>query len=116
VRLVTAGWLGIGRASALELSRKGLVVVLASRRAEGLQAIVRECEAAGGRARALALDLADAASISAACEQALKEFGRIDHLVNNAGVTEDGLLLRMKRADWDRVLLVNLTGALAMTR
>src|SRR5207247_6906195 len=47
---------------------------------------------------------------------ALKAFGRVDHLVNNAGITCDGLLLRMKRADWDRVLTVNLTGAFEMTR
>src|SRR3989449_7303782 len=85
-------------------------------RSEELHAVARECEAGGPRARVVAIDLTDGASISAGCEQALKEFGRIDHLVNNAGVTGDGLLLRMKRADWDRVLLVNLTGAFEVTR
>ncbi len=116
VSFVTGASRGIGRAIALELSRRGSNLVLASRHAEDLQAVAKECEAAGARARAMTMDLADAASIGAACEEALKEFGRIDHLVNNAGITEDGLLLRMKRADWDRVLLVNLTGAFEVTR
>jgi len=58
----------------------------------------------------------DASSIAAWVGEALKAFGRVDHLVNNAGITADGLLLRMKREDWDRVLTVNLTGAFEMTR
>jgi len=116
VSLITGASRGIGRAIALELARRGSSLVLASRSMEDLQPLARECETEGVRSRAVRIDLADAASISAGCEQALKEFGRIDCLVNNAGVTEDGLLLRMERADWDRVLLVDLTGAFEMTR
>jgi len=116
VSFITGASRGIGRAIALELSRRGSDLVLASRHPEELHAVAKECEAGGARARGVAIDLADTASISAGCEQALKEFGRIDHLVNNAGVTGDGLLLRMKRADWDRVLLVNLTAAFEVTR
>jgi len=116
VSLITGASRGIGRAIARELARRGSNLVLASRRVDDLEVLAKECESGGVRARAVGLDLADAASISAGCEQASKEFGRIDCLVNNAGVTEDGLLLRMKRADWDRVMLVNLTGAFEVTR
>ena len=116
VSFITGASRGIGRAIALELSRRGSDLVLASRHPEELHAVAKECEAGGARARAVAIDLADPVSISAGCEQALREFGRIDHLVNNAGITSDGLLLRMKRQDWDRVLAVNLTGVFEMTR
>src|SRR5439155_6935273 len=84
VSLITGASRGIGRAIALELARRGSSLVLASRSMEDLQPLARECETEGVRSRAVRIDLADAASISAGCEQALKEFGRIDCLVNNA--------------------------------
>ena len=116
VSFVTGASRGIGRAIALELAARGSDLVLLARGMDDLQRVARECEGRGARCRAIAIDLADAASISAAAGDALKAFGRVDHLVNNAGITCDGLLLRMKRADWDRVLTVNLTGAFEMTR
>ena len=116
VSLVTGASRGIGRAIALGLADRGSDVLLAARRVEDLEAVARECEGRGVRARALPIDLASAESIAAGASRALKEFGRLDHLVNNAGVTGDGLLMRMKREEWDRVLTVNLTGAFEMTR
>ncbi|MGH2667855.1 MAG: 3-oxoacyl-ACP reductase family protein, partial [bacterium] len=68
------------------------------------------------RAHAVVLDVADGGAVRSAVEQVMKELGRIDHLVNNAGVTGDGLLLRMKREEWDRVVQVNLGGAFELTR
>ena len=116
ISLVTGASRGIGRAIALALADAGSDLVLSARRMEALEKVAKECEARGVRARPVAIDLAAAASIGAGAELALKEFGRLDHLVNNAGVTGDGLLLRMKREEWDRVLTVNLTGAFEMTR
>jgi 3-oxoacyl-[acyl-carrier protein] reductase len=116
VSLVTGASRGIGRAIALALADRGSDLILAARRKEDLEAVAKDCEAKGVRTRAVPIDLAETASIGAGAGQALKEFGHLDHLVNNAGVTGDGLLLRMKREDWDRVLTVNLTGAFEMTR
>ncbi|MBI1950361.1 MAG: 3-oxoacyl-[acyl-carrier-protein] reductase [Acidobacteria bacterium] len=116
VSLVTGASRGIGRVIALALADAGSDLVLSARRMEALENVARECETRGVRARPVVIDLAAAASIGVGAEQALKEFGRLDHLVNNAGVTSDGLLLRMKREEWERVLTVNLTGAFEMTR
>jgi len=77
---------------------------------------VSEIEGAGGRASALALDLADPGSIEAAVKNALAAHGEIHVLVNNAGVTEDNLILRMSREAWDRVLATNLTGVFLLTQ
>ena len=76
----------------------------------------RRSRRAGGRASALALDLADPASIESAVKAALASHGEIDVLVNNAGVTEDNLILRMSREAWDRVLATNLTGVFLLTQ
>jgi len=116
VSVVTGASRGIGRSIALELAARGSDLVLLARGRDDLERVARECEARGARCRTVAVDLAEAASIGGAAEESLKAFGRFDHLVNNAGVTSDGLLMRMKRAEWDRVLAVNLTGAFEMTR
>jgi len=116
VSFVTGASRGIGRGIALALSARGSDLVLAGRRRDDLEQVAAECEKQGVRCRALPMDLMDAPSIATWVSEALKAFGRVDHLVNNAGVTADGLLLRMKREDWDRVLTVNLTGAFEVTR
>ncbi len=116
VTLVTGASRGIGRAVALTCAARGSDLVLAARSQEALQAVASECLAQGVRAQAVPLDLGEAAGARAGMERALAAFGRIDHLVNNAGTTGDGLLMRMKREEWDRVVQVNLGGAFETTR
>ena len=86
-------------------------MLLGARDAGRLEEAVGEIAAAGGRAEALALDIADRASIESAFKRLLEAHGRIDHLVNNAGITRDTLVLRMKAEDWEQVLATNLSGA-----
>lgn len=116
VALVTGASQGIGRAIALELAGQGATVALAARSADKLASVAEEIRAAGGLAEAFALDIADDASIKEGAKAVLEKFGRIDVLVNNAGITRDGLMLRMKRADWDAVLATNLTGSFLLTQ
>ena len=111
--LVTGASRGIGRACAKALAKAGARVVVAARTVEALEELAAELRAEGAEAAAVALDLADPASIEQAAKAAA-EFGRIDILVNNAGITRDGLAMRMKKADWDAVLAANLTGAFLM--
>lgn len=116
IALVTGASQGIGRACALELARAGATVALAARNESKLAEVAAEIEATGGKAAAFALDVADEASIKAGAKAILEKFGKVEILVNNAGITRDGLVLRMKRADWDDVLSTNLTGAFLLTQ
>lgn len=116
IALVTGASQGIGRACALELAASGATVALAARNESKLAEAVGEIEAAGGQAAAFTLDIASEASIKAAAKAVLERFGKVEILVNNAGITRDGLMLRMKRADWDDVLTTNLTGAFLLTQ
>jgi len=116
VSLVTGASRGIGRAIARLLAARGATVVLGARDQARLAEGVAEIESAGGLASALALDVADRASVDAAFETVLKQHGRIDHLVNNAGITRDNLLLRMKRDEWEAVMATNLTGVFHCTQ
>jgi 3-oxoacyl-[acyl-carrier protein] reductase len=86
-------------------------VAVAARNKDKLDDLVGEITAAGGRAAAFALDVADEDQVKATVKAMLGEFGKIDILVNNAGITRDQLIMRMKRADWDAVLQTNLTSA-----
>src|SRR6202012_865326 len=101
---------GIGRACALALAKMGARVALAARNEAKLEAVAAEIEAAGGQARAFLMAGSEEASIQAAAKAAIAHFGAVEILVNNAGITRDTLLLRMKRADWDAVITTNLTG------
>lgn len=114
--LVTGASQGIGRACAVELARRGARVALAARNEAKLAEVMTEIAAAGGQASAFVLDVASEDSIQAAAKAAIAHFGSVEILVNNAGITKDILLLRMKRADWDNVLATNLTGAFLMTQ
>ncbi len=116
VALVTGASQGIGRACALELARGGALLAVAARNVDKLQAVAEEIRSAGGTAEAFALDVADESSIKSCAKAVLDRFGRVEILVNNAGITRDGLAMRMKRADWDDVLLTNLTGAFLLTQ
>jgi 3-oxoacyl-[acyl-carrier protein] reductase len=116
VALVTGASRGIGRAIAAALAAEGAAVVLGARDAERLSAAVGAIAGAGGRADAVTLDVTDRGSVDAAVARALEAHGRIDCLVNNAGVTRDNLLLRMKDEEWGSVLATNLTGAFLCTQ
>ncbi len=116
VALVTGASQGIGRACALRLAKSGAAVALAARNQEKLNQLASEINAAGGKAAAFPMDVSDEEQIKSAFKAALAQFGKIDILINNAGVTRDQLLMRMKRADWDAVLNTNLTSAYLCTQ
>jgi 3-oxoacyl-[acyl-carrier protein] reductase len=112
IALVTGAARGIGREIALALAQPGRTiyindVVLGEEAARTQQ----EVEAKGAAARLVAFDVADAAAVSQGVDQIVKEAGRLDVLVNNAGITRDNIIVRMKEAEWDAVLGVNLKGA-----
>ena len=106
--LVTGASRGIGRACALALASAGHRVVLAARSAEKLAEVAKEI---GTESYILEMDLANRDSITECIARAAKDFGRIDVLVNNAGIAKDALAVRMKQADWEAVLSTNLSGA-----
>ena len=116
IALVTGASQGIGRACALELARAGATVLLVARNESKLAEAVAEIEAAGGQATAFALDVASEDSIKSGAKAIIERFGKVEILVNNAGITRDGLMMAMKRADWDDVLGTNLTGAFLLTQ
>ena len=116
IALVTGASRGIGRAIARELARRGAFVFLGARDAGRLDEVAGEIAAAGGQAAALSLEVSERPSVDAAFEKILAAKGRLDHLVNNAGITRDNLLLRMKPDEWTQVLDVNLTGAFHCTQ
>jgi 3-oxoacyl-[acyl-carrier protein] reductase len=116
IALVTGASQGIGRACALELARSGATVALAARNEAKLAYVAAEIGAAGGQAAVFGLDVASEESIKSAAKAILERFGKVEILVNNAGITRDTLVLRMKRADWDDVLETNLTGAFLLAQ
>src|SRR4030088_2411419 len=111
VALVTGASQGIGRDTALALSEAGDKVAVAARNEEKLARLVNDIVAAGGEAFAVKMDVAEAEQVKAGFKQVVEKFGRLDILVNNAAITRDGLVLRMKSDDWDAVIRTNLTGA-----
>jgi 3-oxoacyl-[acyl-carrier protein] reductase len=116
IAVVTGAGRGIGRAIALKFASEGADVVVVSRTQENSEKVAAEIRALGRRAWAHAVDVADAAAVNAAAEKILAETTQVDLLVNNAGVTRDGLLMRMSDADWDTVVNTNLKGAFLVTK
>jgi 3-oxoacyl-[acyl-carrier protein] reductase len=111
VAFVTGASQGIGRTCALRLAKEGAAIVAAARNHEKLNELVAEITAAGGKAAAFPLDVADEEQVNTTVKSAIAQLGKIDILVNNAGITRDQLVMRMKRTDWDAVLQTNLTSA-----
>lgn len=116
VAVVTGGSRGIGRAIAAWLAEHGAAVVVSGRDADRVQAAAKELEAHGTPALGVSADAAKREDADRLVDVTRERFGRLDILINNAGITRDGLVIRMKDDDWDRVMEVNLRGAFLMTR
>ena len=116
VALVTGAGRGIGKAIAELLAKNGVNVICVSKSADSCGATAAAITAAGGKAKALAVDVADGAAVAKASADLLAEFGTIDILVNNAGITKDGLLFRMSEDDWNAVLQTNLSSCYHWTK
>src|SRR5437660_304332 len=116
VAVVTGGSRGIGAAIARLLAEAGAAVVVSGRDADRLERTAKDLEATGVPIAAVVADAASREDCDRLVDTAKQRFGRLDVLVNNAGITRDGLLVRMKDDDWDRVMETNLRGAFLMTR
>lgn len=116
VAVVTGGSRGIGRAVARALAQDGATVMVCSRNIESNRDTAEFIKSEGGSAYPYQVDVTSADSVAAFVKEVLEEFGRIDILVNNAGVTADNLLLRLKEADWDKVINTNLKGTFHCTK
>jgi len=116
VALITGGGTGIGRAIALAFAREGAKVAVAGRRAEKLESVVREMEAAGGGGLAVVCDVAEAKDAERAVQETAGRFGRLNVLVNNAGVLSVTTVAGTSEEEWDRVMRVNLKGPFLMSR
>ena len=114
--VVTGAGRGIGRAIALKLAEAGANVVCLSRTEANSQKVAEEITALGRQSWAVAVDVGDTAAVEAAVAKILEDTGGVNILVNNAGVTRDGLLMRMSEADWDTVLDTNLKAAFTLTK
>jgi 3-oxoacyl-[acyl-carrier protein] reductase len=116
VAIVTGGSRGIGAAIVRRLAKDGLHVVAVARTMDKLQQVCAEVTEAGGSAEALVCDIGDGKALAAAIEGVAEKHGRLDVLVNNAGITRDGLILRMDDSEFDEVINTNLRSAFVAIR
>jgi 3-oxoacyl-[acyl-carrier protein] reductase len=116
IALVTGGSQGIGRATALTLAKCGADVAVLARSLEKCEEVATEIRGLGRRALAVRADLGNADELTAAVKAVVEGLGPVTILVNNAAITRDGLMLRMKRTDWDEVIQTNLTGVFVLTQ
>ena len=116
VALVTGAQRGIGAAIARKLGKDGFKLALAARSADALKTFAGELAAEGIEAEAFPCDVSDAAQVDAMFKGIQEKFGRLDAVVNNAGITRDGLLMRMKEEDWDSVLDINLKSVFLVSK
>jgi NADP-dependent 3-hydroxy acid dehydrogenase YdfG len=112
VVLITGASSGIGVGIAHELAKAGAIVVLGARRTDRLEAVAEEIRAAGGKVMTRKLDVTDRADVAAFAEAARQEFGRVDVIVNNAGIMPLSPMASMKVDEWDRMIDVNIKGVL----
>lgn len=112
VVVITGASSGMGEAAARHLAGKGAKVVLGARRVDRLEALVKEIEAAGGTARAVPVDVTDREQVANLVDTAVEAFGRIDVLINNAGIMPLSALESLKVDEWDRMIDVNIKGVL----
>jgi 3-oxoacyl-[acyl-carrier protein] reductase len=111
VALVTGGAQGIGRVISEELSGQGAHVILGDVNLEGAEKTAAELKQTGVKASAVRIDVSSSSDVQSAFDSIIKEYKPVDIVVNNAGITRDGLLVRMKEADWDSVMNINLKGS-----
>ena len=116
VALVTGASRGIGRATALELGKRGATVVGTATSDAGAEAITQGLREAGVRGRGMRLDVTDSAAVARTVQDIEAEFGAVAILVNNAGITRDTLMMRMKDEDWDAVIDTNLNAVFRVTK
>ncbi len=117
VAIVTGATRGIGRATALRLAEDGYTVVVNYRGgSEMAEELCQEIQNAGGDALAIQADVTDADQVGTLVEQTINQAGRVDALINNAGITRDKLVMRMSDEDWDAVITTNLRGAFLCAR
>ena len=114
--VVTGAARGLGQAIAVKLAEAGADLALCDLHSDGLQETAAKVRATGRRAEVYSVNVADADSVATGVKAIEVDFGTIDVLVNNAGITKDGLLMRMSEADWDAVLDVNLKGVFLCTK
>lgn len=116
VALVTGAHRGIGAAIARKLGQDGYAVAVCARSQGALEAFVAQLQSEGIEAKGFVCDVSDAAQVDSMFKGIQEAWGRLDAVVNNAGITRDGLLLRMKEQDWDDVLSINLKSAFLVTK
>lgn len=114
--LITGAARGIGRAIAEKFASEGADLALCDVKTEWLSESAAACVSKGARAECYAADVSKVADVQATVDAVARDFGRIDAMINNAGITRDGFLLRMSEEDWDSVLSVNLKGAFLFTK
>jgi 3-oxoacyl-[acyl-carrier protein] reductase len=114
--LVTGASRGIGQACALALAKQGMTVIGTATSDKGAEAITAYLQAAGANGRGMKLNVTDAAEVDAVIAAIEKDFGGIAVLVNNAGITRDNLLMRMKDEEWDDIMATNLTSVFRLSR
>jgi 3-oxoacyl-[acyl-carrier protein] reductase len=116
VGLITGGTRGIGKAIAEGLAKKGVNLVVAGRNLTAANEVAGSLSATGARVMGMKLDVSKSEEVENVFEEIRKEFGRLDILINNAGITKDGLLMRMKEDAWDSVMDINLKGVFLCSR
>lgn len=114
--LITGAGKGIGKAIALALAKEGVNVILVARTQEEIDIVATKARSLRVKALAITADVADINSVNTAVEKALKEFGTIDILINNAGIAAFGKFLELEPTDWERIIQVNLMGTYYVTR